>query len=147
MVLETRGRRRGGFVERDEGVVPAWRPVLMHYVVVRHGDEGLELMCASLGARGEALVVFSAEWVARGYVFAEAPGGGWHARACAPGELISLLAGPGAGVGWVALDPRPGRGGTEAPNVMPRESFMDYLRGCAPRLVSTGILDYEDGAG
>ncbi|MCA3748212.1 MAG: hypothetical protein IN808_03625 [Rubrobacter sp.] len=83
--------------------------------------------------RGEALAVFSAEWFARGYLLTEALGGGWHARAYAPGALISLLTGPGAGIGWVAFDPRPGSGGTEAPNVMPRESFVDYLRGFALR--------------
>ncbi|TCJ16216.1 hypothetical protein E0L93_10310 [Rubrobacter taiwanensis] len=119
--------RDGGFAGRDEGKVSAGHPVLVHHVVARHGDEGLEVLRVPMGARGEALPVFSAGWAARGYLFAEAPGGGWYARACTPDELISLLAGPGADVGWVALDPRPGRSGVEAPNVMPRENFVDYL--------------------
>jgi hypothetical protein len=81
-----------------------------------------------LGGRGETLAVFSAGWAARGYLFAEAPGGGWYVKTCTPGELFSLLAGPCARVEWVALDPRPGpRGGGEAANVMPRENFVDYL--------------------
>jgi hypothetical protein len=72
--------------------------------------------------------VFSAGSAARGYLFAEAPGGGWYAKTCTPGELFSLLAGPCARVEWVALDPRPGpRGGGETANVMPRENFVDYL--------------------
>jgi hypothetical protein len=78
------------------------------------------------GGRGETMAVFSAGWAARGYLFAEAPGGGWHAKACGPDELISLLAGPCARVEWVALDPRPGPR-ADAVNVMPREGFVDYL--------------------
>jgi hypothetical protein len=62
-----------------------------------------------------------------GIPFAEAPGGGWHVKPCSPDELISLLTGPCARVEWVALDPRPGRSGAEAANVMPRENFVDYL--------------------
>jgi hypothetical protein len=79
-----------------------------------------------LGGRGETVPVFSAGWAARGYLFAEAPGGGWYVKTCTPGELFSLLAGPCARVEWVALDPRPGPR-AEAANVMPRENFVDYL--------------------
>jgi hypothetical protein len=48
-------------------------------------------------------------------------------KTCIPGELVSLLVGPCAGVEWVAFDPRPGRNGGEVANVMPRENFVDYL--------------------
>lgn len=100
----------------------------MHYVVAKDGDHGLEVLRVSLGANGEALPVFSAGWAARGYLFAEAPGRGWYVRACSPGELVSLLLGLCADVGWVALDPRPGRlSGALAANTMPRENFVDYL--------------------
>ena len=51
-----------------------------------------------------------------------------------PGELISLLVGPCAGVEWVALDPRPGpRSGGEVANLMPQENFVDYLLGLMRR--------------
>lgn len=113
---------------RNGGDGLSGRPVPVHHVVARQGKKGLEILRTSLEGKGETLPVFSGGWSARGYLFAEAPGGGWYARACTPGELISFLAGPCAGVGWVALDPRPGRrGGGEAPNVMPRENFVDYL--------------------
>jgi hypothetical protein len=88
----------------------------------------LRMPMAGMEGKGEVLPVFSAGWAARGYLFAEAPGGGWHVRACTPDELSSLLLWHCAGVEWVALDPKPGlRSGGEAATVMPRESFVDYL--------------------
>jgi hypothetical protein len=119
---------RGGPAARSGSGIWARRPVLVHHVVVRDGEKGLEVLRIPQHGKGEALAVFSAGWAARGYLFAEAPGGDWYVKACTPGELLSLLGGPCAGVEWVALDPRPGRGsGGEAANVMPRENFLDYL--------------------
>ena len=108
--------------------VPERSPAPLHHVVVRHGDEGSEVLRIPLEAKGRVLPVFSAGWAARGYLFAEAPGGGWYVRACTPSELVSLIVGPCAGVEWVALDPRPGpRSRGEAANLIPRENFVDYL--------------------
>ena len=53
-------------------------------MVARDGDKGLEVLRMPLEDRGETLAVFSAGWAARGYLFAEAPGGGWHVKACGP---------------------------------------------------------------
>ena len=122
MVTRSTRQHRGGDAT-------AGRPALVHHVVARRGEEGSEVLRVSLEGRGETLPVFSAGWAARGYLFAEAPGGGWCVRRCNPDELLSLLDGPCALVEWVALDPRPGRGGGQAPNVMPRENFVDYLLG------------------
>lgn len=114
--------------ERDGPDVSSGRPVLMHYVVDMHGEDGLQVLRARLEGKGETLLVFSAGWAARGYMFAEARGGGWHARACAPEDMLSLLAGPCADVEWVALDPRSGfHSKIEAANVMLQENFLDYL--------------------
>jgi hypothetical protein len=107
--------------------VPEGLPARSHHVVARDGENGLEVLRVPLEGKGQVLPVFSVGWAARGYLFAEAPGGGWYVRACIPGELASLLIGLCAGVGWVALDPRPGRCGGEAANVMPRKHFLDYL--------------------
>ena len=110
--------------------IPERSPALLHYVVVRHGEKGLEVLRIRLEGKGEVLPVFSVAWVSRGYLFAEAPGGGWYVSTYTPGELISLLFGPCVGVEWVALDPRPGpRSGGEVANLMPRENFVDYLLG------------------
>ena len=126
MATKTIGERRRGPFERDGAVAGAGRLAPLHHVVARYGDEGLEVLRVPTGGRGETLAVFSAGWAARGYLFAEAPGGGWHVKACGPDELISLLAGPCARVERVALDPRPGPRGKTV-NVMPREGFVDYL--------------------
>jgi hypothetical protein len=101
--------------------------MLVHHVVARQGDKGLEVLRIPLQGKGETLPVFTAGWAARGYLFTESSGGGWYVRACTPDELVSLLVGLYASVEWVALDPRPRRSGGEAANVMPRENFVDYL--------------------
>jgi hypothetical protein len=127
MVTKAMANHRSGPSERDGDDVLAGRSVLIHHVVARQGDKGLEVLRIPLEGKGETLPVFSAGWAARGYLLAEeAPGWGWYVRACSPGELASLLVGLCAGVEWVALDPRPGGEG-EAANVMPRENFVDYL--------------------
>lgn len=127
MVTKTMREHCRGSAERDGDDVSAERPVLVHHVVARQGDKGLEVLCVPLEGKGETLPVFTAGWAARGYLCAEPSGGGWYVRACPPGELASLLVGLYADVEWVALDPRPGRSGGEAANVMPRENFVDYL--------------------
>ena len=119
----------------------------MHHVVARRGEEGSEeVLRVSLEGKGETLPVFSAGWAARGYLFAEAPGGGWCVRRSNPDELLSLLDGPCALVEWVALDPRPGRGGGQAPNVMPRENFVDYLS-CSRAPFSLRPSDFDTTGG
>jgi hypothetical protein len=127
------GRQRRGLATG----VPESRPVPLHYVVAKDGDKGLEVLRVPLRGNGGVLPVFSAGWAARGYLFAEAQGGGWYVKTCTPDELISLLVGPCAGVEWVALDPRPGPPrGDEAATVMPRENFVDYLWGLTRPLVA-----------
>jgi len=127
MVTETMGEHHGGCAERDGADVSVEPPVLVHHVVARQGDKGLEMLRIPLSGKGETLPVFTAQWAARSYLFAEPSGGGWYVSACTPGELVSLLVGRYASVEWVALDPRPGRSGGEAANMMPRENFVDYL--------------------
>jgi hypothetical protein len=139
MVTRSTGQHRGGDAT-------AGRPALVHHVVARRGEEGSEVLRVSLEGKGETLPVFSAGWAARGYLFAEAPGGGWCVRRCNPDELLSLLDGPCAGVKWVALDPRPGRGGGQAPNVMPRENFVDYLS-CSRAPFSLRPSDFDTTGG
>jgi hypothetical protein len=120
------GRQRRGLATG----VPERRPAPLHYVVAKDSDKGLEVLCTPLRGDSDTLPVFSAGWAARGYLFAEATGGGWYVKTCTPDELVLLLVWSCAGVDWVALDPRPSpRRGDEAATVMPRENFVDYLLG------------------
>ena len=142
MTTKYGGEQRGGLLTS----VPEGHTSRMHYVVARDGEKGLEVLCVPSKEKGGVLPAFSAGWTARAYLFAEAPGGGWYVRACTPGELVSLLVGPCAGVVWVALDPRPGpRHGGEAATVMPLENFVDYLLGLARPLVASKerLRDYR----
>lgn len=123
MATKFGGKQRGDFATS----VPERLPARSHHVMARDGDKGLEVLRVALEGKGQVLPVFSVGWTARAYLYAEAPCGGWHVRACTPGELASLLLGLCAGVEWVALDPTPGRSGGEAANLMPRERFVDYL--------------------
>ena len=66
-----KGQRRG-----LPAGAPESSPAPLHYVVAMDDDEGLELLRVLLRTNAEALAVFSAGWAARGYLFAEAPGGG-----------------------------------------------------------------------
>ena len=123
MTTKFGGKQRRGLATG----APERRPAPLHHVVARDGEKGLEVLRVPSKGKGHALPVFSAGWAARGYLFSEAPGGGWYVRACTPGELSSLLVGPCAGVEWVMLDPRPGRHAGEVANLMPWENFVDYL--------------------
>ena len=137
MATKFGGKQRRGITTG----IPERSPAPLHYVVVRHDEKELEVLRIRLEGKGEVLPVFSAAWAARGYLFAEALGGGWYVSTCTPGELISLLLGPCAGVEWVALDPGPSpRSGGEVANLMPRENFVDYLLGL------TRPFSYFDGA-
>jgi hypothetical protein len=126
---------------------PEKRSAPFHHVVVKDGARELEVLRVSLEGKGGVLPVFSAGWAAHGYLFAEAPGGGWYVRAYTPGDLLSLLVGPCANVEWVALDPRPGpRSGGEAATVMPWENFADYLLGLTrPFPAPTGDFEATEG--
>ena len=137
------GKQRKGLATGDSERHPA----PLHYVVAKDDARALEVLRVSLEGKGGVLPVFSAGWAAHGYLFAEAPGGGWYVRAYTPGDLISLLVGPCASVEWVALDPRPGPpSGGESATVMPWENFVDYLLGLTrPFPASTGDLEATEG--
>jgi len=94
MVTESTGQHRGGDVS-------VGRPALVHHVVARRGEVGSEVLCVSLEGRGETLPVFSAGWAARGYLFAEAPGGDGALGGATPPSCSPCLTGPApSSSGW-----------------------------------------------
>ena len=127
--MEVAKEERGYVAPRDEVRRPALRPVLLHYAIARHRNDGLRLLHIPLGFNEEALVVFSSWEAAQRYFLPEVFSGEWYARECSGGELVSLLLGPYKGIEWVLLDPLPGNltaGGAQT-NLMSKQRFVDYL--------------------
>jgi hypothetical protein len=100
-----------------------------------------------VGCSGEqALPVFSGEGEAEMFVWLEgAFEDGWRVRETSAGELVSILYGPCAGVGRVALDPSPGM---EAESIrlvsVGRERFVSWVVDC-PCSYSPGRLRHARG--
>ena len=77
------------------------------WLIARDGGGGLEPMCVD-GERGRVLPVFSFEEEAEMFLcLGGRDGDGWRARGTSVGELVSVLFGPCADAGSVALDPLP----------------------------------------
>ena len=80
--------------------------------LIAKGETGpIDVLRTSLSSGEEALAVFSFKDEARMFLESGALDGGWRVRVTTVGELISIISGPCAGVGWVALDPLPGSDG------------------------------------
>ena len=135
-MAQTEEKDRGHRAAHDEVARTALSPVLLHYAIARHGNDGLRLLHVPLGFGEEALVVFSSRETARRYCLSrrqflsEVFGEEWHARVCSACELVLLLLGPYEGLDWVLLDPQPGmrfaEGSTQA-YLASRERFVNQL--------------------
>jgi hypothetical protein len=118
-----------------------------HWLIVKHGVSGLDVLTIHPGGGAEALAVFSFEAEARVFLDARfgASGEGWEARQTWPGELASVLYGPCSAVKKVALDPLPEAvfdGKSVGLRAMDRNDFLKELLGEGPagiRLVSSRI--------
>ena len=83
-------------------------PGSAYWLIARNENGRLEVLATGLADAEKALPVFSHEEEAEMFLrFWEVGCGGWQARESTAGELISVLYGPCAGVGRVALDPLP----------------------------------------
>lgn len=105
--------------------------VLLHYAITRREGDGPELLHVPVRGGEEVLPVFSSGWAAQSFLDHVTFGREWCAREYYPGELISLLVGPYAGVEWVLLDPLPGclTSQVRPANLMRSDNFVDYLLG------------------
>jgi hypothetical protein len=98
------------------------------WLVVRHENRQLKVLIVSCSGE-QALPVFSGEGEAEMFVWF---GGSfeeyWQVRDTSAGELVSILYGPCAGVGRVALDPLPGMV-TETIRLVSvsRERFVNWI--------------------
>jgi len=135
-VAKATEKDHGHLASHDEAIRTTLRPVLLHYAIARHGNDGLRLLHIPLGFGERALVMFSSWETARRYYLSrrhflsEVFGEEWHARVCSAGELVSLLLGPYEGLDWVLSDPQPGmrfaEDSTQA-DLASRERFVNQL--------------------
>ncbi|MBA3617291.1 MAG: hypothetical protein M3491_00975 [Actinomycetota bacterium] len=86
---------------------PGRRPASKWWLLAKDENLGVGMLVADCGGE-QALPVFSGEGEAEMFVWL---GGAfeddWRVRETSAGELVSILYGPCAGVGRVALDPSP----------------------------------------
>jgi hypothetical protein len=97
------------------------------WLVATDGPCSMEILTVYCGG-DEAMPVFSHEEEAELFLGLGGVGDGWRVRESAAGEIVSLLFGPCAGVGSVALDPSP----LMAPEMMglvrvDRDRFLDLI--------------------
>ena len=126
-------------IERDRERLTTWartthntrQPVLPYCVIARYGANGLELLRIPLESGEETLPVFSSEMAARDFLLSSALEHEWYVRESYAGELVSLLLGLCADVGWVLIDPLPGEQAAEgnSADFAHWESFVGYLLG------------------
>jgi hypothetical protein len=126
-----------------------------HWLIVKHGVSGLDVLTIHPWGGAEVLAVFSFEAEAR--VFLDARFGsseeGWEARQTWPGELASVLCGPCSAAKGVALNPPPEaveEGTWTGLRAMDRDDFLGLLLGEEPtitRAVSTRTLGSRKGLG
>jgi hypothetical protein len=76
------------------------------WLVAKDGNCSIETLTVDCGGH-EALAVFSHEEEAELFLRLGKIDDGWRVRESSAGEIVSLLFGPCAGVGSVALDPSP----------------------------------------
>ena len=107
---------------------PVHGPASTWWMLAKDGDPGAEVLVAEC-AGGLALPVFSGEGEAEMFLWL---GGafedGWRIGETTAGELVSILYGPRADVGWVALDSSPQMApDTIRADVVSRERFVGWV--------------------
>ena len=100
-----------------------------YWLVARRESDRMNVFTMELDGSEEVLPVFSSEEEADTFLRLGACKEGWQVRETTSGELVSVLFGPCAGVGRVALDPPPD--GYLGPTIelvsVDRDGFVDHL--------------------
>ena len=113
------------------GRQPGLSPGSTYWLIAKVENGPMEALTVE-GARGEVLPVFGHEEEAELFLCLGGLGEGWRVRESSAGEIASLLFGPCAGVGSIALDPLP-RTVVGAMMIelvsLSRERFLDRLMG------------------
>ena len=90
--------------EKGAGRAPRWTYWL---IATNENGHGVKVLTVDLAGGEEALPVFGHKEEAEMFLSLGGAGGGWRIRESTAGELVSVLYGPCARVGCVALDPLP----------------------------------------
>lgn len=100
-----------------------------YWLLVRDGDNDLEILATGLSSGKQALAVFSFEEEAEMFLCLRNSGDGWRTRETAAGELLSLFHTLLEGVSCVTLDPIPENSFLNASGLLSigREAFMTRL--------------------
>lgn len=110
----------------------AGRPPGSTYWLIAKNENGrMEMLTICLPDGEEALPVFSFREGAEAFLGLGGFGSGWRVKESRAGELVSVLMGPCAGVGRVALDPLPETVARKTVELLSldRERFMRNLLG------------------
>ncbi len=116
--------------KRAEGQGPRQRPGSVYWLIAKNESGLMEVLAVDLAPGEGTLPVFSHEEEAEMFLrLWEVTFDGWEVRESTPGELVSVLYGPCAGVNRVALDPLPGMVGQRSVGVvkLDRDRFLDLL--------------------
>ena len=114
-----------------------------YWLIARNENCRIEVLTIDLDEGEEALPVFSFEEEAQMYLGVEASGEGWRVRETRAGELVSVLFGCCAHVGYVALDPLPSMVADQTVRLLSldRKSFMrDLLDESQLKGFTAGVL-------
>lgn len=120
------------------------------WLISKHKNGRMEVFTIHPGSDRETLPIFSHEEEAEMFLWLGSPGMGWRARETTTGELVSLLYGPCANVGEVALDPLPlfGDEAMAGLDSLLREDFIrNLLDEREPRVPYGGSFEPEAPAG
>lgn len=121
------------------GSKEAGRP---HWLIVKHGVSGMDMLTIDLGGSVEALAVFTFEEETWSFLdlWLGSSGEEWKARQTWPGELASVLYGPCSAAKEVALNPPPEaveKGESAGLRAMDRDDFLGMLLGEGPAGISS----------
>ena len=114
---------------RSTRTSPVRHPGSKWWMLAKDDDLGAGVLLANCDSE-HALPVFSGDGEAEMFVWLEgAFEDGWRVRETSAGELVSILYGPCAGVGRVALDPSPEMVGINAVSLVSvtRERFLSWI--------------------
>jgi hypothetical protein len=124
-----------------------------HWLIVKHGVSGIDVLTIHLGGGAEVLAVFTLEEEAEDFLDSRfgASGEGWEARQTWPGELASVLYGLCSAAKAVALNPPPEaveKWESVGLRAVDRDDFLGMLLGEEPagaRAVSTRTIEPRKG--